>query len=217
MTVDSILKEARSQIGISESPKNSNKTKYGKWYGLDGQPWCCMFICWLFRTEPSLIKKTASCSQMASWFKSKGRFYTSAQPGDLCFMNFGNKNAFASHIGIVESVNGDTVVTIEGNTSGSGSQDNGGSVLRKTRKAYIVGYGRPNYAKSLTRPTLRVGSKGANVLYLHQFLKYKGYGVDPNSDLFTENTKTCVMHLQASNGLQPDGIVGTMTWGVIDD
>lgn len=39
---------AKSQIGIHESPSNSNIVKYSKEYGLIG-PWCCMFIWWLFK------------------------------------------------------------------------------------------------------------------------------------------------------------------------
>jgi len=32
-----IVTIAKEQIGTTEVPVN--KTKYGKWYGLDGQPW----------------------------------------------------------------------------------------------------------------------------------------------------------------------------------
>ena len=42
-----------------------------------------------------------------------------------------------------------TILTIEGNTSGTGSQANGGQVMMKTRKlgphSFVVGYGRPSY------------------------------------------------------------------------
>ena len=33
------LEIAVSQIGYCESPPDSNKTKYGRWYGMDGVPW----------------------------------------------------------------------------------------------------------------------------------------------------------------------------------
>ena len=38
-TVEQILTLARKELGYRESPKNSNRTKYGKWYELDGKPW----------------------------------------------------------------------------------------------------------------------------------------------------------------------------------
>lgn len=34
-----VVEVAKSQIGVTENPVNSNKTKYGKWFGWDGVPW----------------------------------------------------------------------------------------------------------------------------------------------------------------------------------
>ena len=48
-TPNDIVKLAISQLGYKESPSGSNKTKYGKEYGMDGQPWCAMFVWWLFK------------------------------------------------------------------------------------------------------------------------------------------------------------------------
>ena len=50
-----------------------------------------------------------------------------------------------SHIGIVVKVGTNTVLTIEGNTSGNGDQRNGGMVMIKKRQigAEIVGFARP--------------------------------------------------------------------------
>lgn len=68
-----------------------------------------------------------------------------------------------------------------------------------------------------TRPTLRVGSKGADVLYLHKQLKKLGYGVNVNSDYFDSVTKACVENLQASNPpAKVDGVVGKETWKIVD-
>ena len=33
-----VLNIACGQLGVTESPAGSNRTKYGKWMGLDGQP-----------------------------------------------------------------------------------------------------------------------------------------------------------------------------------
>ena len=50
---DKVLKVAISQIGYCESPKNSNRTKYGKAFGLNGKPWCSIFCWWCFRKASS--------------------------------------------------------------------------------------------------------------------------------------------------------------------
>jgi hypothetical protein len=54
-----------------------------------------------------------------------------------------------SHIGIVVGVKPKSVITIEGNTSGSGDQRNGGMVMIKERAfgsgKEVVGFGRPKF------------------------------------------------------------------------
>ena len=131
-----ILKIAAADIGYTESPANSNKTKYGKWYGMDGQPYCMMAVqFWYDKAGYPLPYKTASCSGLLNWYKANkpDRVHTTPQQGDIVIYNFG-------HTGIVESVAKDTITAIEGNTSSSdyGSQDNGGGVYRRTRKKSLV-------------------------------------------------------------------------------
>ena len=52
-----------------------------------------------------------------------------------------------SHVGIVVAIDGKTITTIEGNTSGNGDQRNGGMVMAKQRTIgkEVVGFGRPKY------------------------------------------------------------------------
>lgn len=149
MTANDIIKIAQSEIGTKESPSNSNNVKYNTWYygkAVSGSayPWCAVFVSWLFKST-SLIKKTASCMNMAQWFKDNNRFYTIPQIGDVVFYKFGTNNRWTNHTGIVEKVNSDgSITTIEGNTSTT-SDDNGGCVMERTRNSCIIGYGRPNY------------------------------------------------------------------------
>ena len=42
------LKRAITQLGVVESPPGSNNQKYGSWYGMNGQPWCMIFVSWCF-------------------------------------------------------------------------------------------------------------------------------------------------------------------------
>ncbi len=154
MTADRLIQIARGEIGVTENPPNSNNVKYNTYYyghpvSGNAYPWCCTFIMWLFRSEPSLVKKTASCSELLRWCKSNNLIVTQPQVGDLVFFNFNNPNVMAQHIGIVDKPKGaKDVYSIEGNTSEKGSQDNGGAVLRKHRTGKcIVAYARPKYIK----------------------------------------------------------------------
>ncbi|HEY5367484.1 MAG TPA: hypothetical protein VIJ75_00710 [Hanamia sp.] len=43
MSRQTIIESAASQNGTKESPANSNKAKYGVWYGLNGVK-CCAIL-----------------------------------------------------------------------------------------------------------------------------------------------------------------------------
>lgn len=161
-TAYEFVAKAASQIGVKESPANSNNTKYGQWYGMNYQPWCDMFVSWCANEIGALdlVGKYAYCPYHVDYFKRKGWWLdreAQPQPGDVIF--FANKppndpNA-ACHVGIVESRNGSSsVTTIEGNTSLS-NNDNGGAVMRRNRTYgqvgsswYILGFGRPQWGSA---------------------------------------------------------------------
>ena len=145
-TVSDILSIAKKEIGYKESPANSNKTKFGAWYGLDGYAWCVMFVQWVFHQGGvSLPIKTASCTQLMTAAKSSRVWVTSGyQPGDVVIYDWGGDKV-PDHCGIVESVSGSSVVAIEGNTS-VGNDSDGGEVMRRTRStSQILGAVRPVY------------------------------------------------------------------------
>ena len=131
-----VLNIACGQLGVTESPAGSNRTKYGKWMGLDGQPWCMSFVQWCFHQAGTpLPHKTGSCSALLNWYQ-KNRpdcVVKGPQPGDIAIFTFG-------HTGIVERALPGSVMCIEGNTSHgqSGSQDNGGGVYRRQRNLALV-------------------------------------------------------------------------------
>ena len=131
-----VLNIACGQLGVTESPAGSNRTKYGKWMGLDGQPWCMSFVQWCFHQAGTpLPHKTGSCSALLNWYQ-KNRpdcVVKDPQPGDIAIFTFG-------HTGIVEKALPGSVMCIEGNTSPgqSGSQDNGGGVYRRQRNLALV-------------------------------------------------------------------------------
>lgn len=154
-----VIDIARGELGYTESPAGSNRTKYGAAYGLDGQPWCVSFLWWCFREAGEAAAfmgggKTASCGMLFRWYKEMGMTVSvkDVQPGDMVILNF-HGTQDTEHCGIVVEVGalGSTrLTTIEGNTSPGmeGSQDNGGCVALKYRYAHqIVSVCRPRYTE----------------------------------------------------------------------
>lgn len=136
--------------------QGDNITKYGEWYGLQGGAWCAMFVSWVANEVGILhnvIPKYASVQIGLDWFRGKGSDYYKSNEevindeytpiaGDLIFF----KSNGASHTGIVIKVEGDTLYTIEGNTS------NQVLIRYYYYKTYdkITGYGIPQYQASST-------------------------------------------------------------------
>lgn len=150
-----ILAIARKELGYTESPAGSNRTKYGAWFGLNGQPWCMMFVQWCFRqadAQDLLPALTASCGALMRAAQEKGCWITSGyQPGDVVIYDFPGNNVRTDHCGIVITQLTDGVRAIEGNT-GVGNDANGGQVMERTRPdRYILGAVRPHYDKEKVR------------------------------------------------------------------
>lgn len=150
--IDRVIELAMAEIGNKESPANSNMTKYGAAYGLNGQPWCVIFLWWCFR-EAELSGlfygggKVASCSQFRTWAQRNGEWVTGDyRRGDLVIFDFPGTKYETDHIGIVTNVTGSGLITVEGNTSATGSQSNGGMVMQKSRPfSQVIGAIRPKY------------------------------------------------------------------------
>lgn len=144
---------AATQVGISESPPNSNNVRYNTWYyGREvsggSYPWCMVFVQWVFaQLGVALPQRTASCGALMRAAQMSGQWVTADyRPGDVVIYDFPG-GAATDHCGIVESVTDSGVVAIEGNT-GSGSDADGGQVQRRSRAfSVIVGAVR---AKDLT-------------------------------------------------------------------
>ena len=147
-TVKELLTVARGELGNTENPAGSNRSKYGLWYGWNGVPWCMIFIMWCFaQVGVKLPKRTASCGDLMRAAQAAGCWVTrDFRPGDVVIFDFPG-GAATDHCGIVEMELPDYgVQSIEGNTSQSGSQSNGGMVCRKNRPSkYIVGAVRPKF------------------------------------------------------------------------
>lgn len=62
-----------------------------------------------------------------------------------------------------------------------------------------------------TRPQLQLGSTGPDVVFLQKRLIAFGYYLTPDGQ-FGPKTQSAVRSFQSANGLQPDGVVGALTW-----
>lgn len=152
-----LLALARGELGYCESPAGSNRTKYGAWYGLDGQPWCMMFLQWLFHQAGAsqlLPVRTASCGALMRAAQGAGLWVTSGyRAGDLVIYDFPG-GGDTDHCGIVESAETEAVTAIEGNTSVD-SDSNGGAVMRRRRSLrLVVGALRPRYEEDQKEETV---------------------------------------------------------------
>ena len=128
-----------------------NLTKYGKAFNVDGLPWCGSFCNWVFKEAGVKIPSVISTAAGAHAFKNLAKFREAPALGDLAFMDFPHDGVDRiSHVGIVVGIAEGSITTIEGNTSGTGDQRNGGMVMIKTRAlgtgSPVVGFGRCRFA-----------------------------------------------------------------------
>lgn len=157
-TLSNLLSIADKQVGIVESPPNSNKVLYNTWfYGKavsgDGYPWCMTFCQWVYKQAGIKLPSTttASCTAMMDAAKKAGCFVsrTNLKPGDLLLFNFEGKTTVSTHCGILQSISGTKLRSIEGNTS-VGNDTNGGAVMIRDRiTSQVVGAVRPIFKEEL--------------------------------------------------------------------
>jgi hypothetical protein len=150
------LAEALRHLGTRESPAGSNRTPFGRWFGVDGVPWCNIFVSYCFRQGAGYTickghhgagvyeKGCTYVPTTEAWLRSAGMWLgrTTPRAGDLAIFNWDSVGV-PEHIGIVEkSLGGGRFSCIEGNTA-LGNDSNGGEVMRRLRYVSNVdGFGR---------------------------------------------------------------------------
>lgn len=144
-----LIIQAQSQMNVQEWPQKDNKgpgvKKYLNSVGLgEGYAWCMAFVYWCvqevcndFKVNNSLLKTGGVLNQ---WNSRAGLRVSTPRPGDIFIMDFGKGQG---HTGIVIEVQGDSIVSIEGNTNDQASRE-GYIVAEKKRKiSSIKGFLRP--------------------------------------------------------------------------
>jgi peptidoglycan hydrolase-like protein with peptidoglycan-binding domain len=222
---EKIISLAQNELGYKEGKNNENK--YGAEYGMNNQPWCCIFVYLMYLHAGFQLYKTASCGIMIDWLKQNGKFKDKSylpKVGDLIFFDW-EANGRVDHVGLVEKVEGNTVITIEGNRS-----DAVGRYTYSLDNKTIFGYGvvldeaSQNSAESSTNnevilPVVKKGSKGDIVKTVQSKLIEKGYNLSKygaDGD-FGAETEEAVKEFQKNNNLIIDGIIGKNTWTKLND
>jgi hypothetical protein len=98
----------------------------------EGGFFCAKFASWVAdQAKIESFQQSDSPARLHTIAKEEGRLTDTPLPGYLVFIDLtgeNNRNDYISHVGIVESVEGQTIVSIEGNA------DDSGLVTRQTRK-----------------------------------------------------------------------------------
>ena len=115
-----VVQLAQGEVGTRES--GNNLQKYGRWYGMNGQPWCAMFVSWVFAKAGKPLPPIQSGKGFAyvptavEAFRKRGMLHQRPRVGDIWLVKGGAYPA--GHTGIVVKVEPDgDFWTVEGNAS----------------------------------------------------------------------------------------------------
>ena len=235
-----IVAQAAKWVGLKEADGSFTKiidiynshTPLARGYKLKlTDSWCAGTASALAITcnATDIIPTEVSCGKLIDLAKSKGIWVESDSyipaPGDFLLYDWddntgsnGDNQGYPDHIGIVESVVGDTITVIEGNYRNAV----GRRQIRVNGK-YIRGYIVPKYDAETTKKegvctveikVLKKGAKGNTVKALQTLLIGYGYpcgsyGADGDFGTATENA---LKAYQKAMGLSVDGSCGPKTW-----
>jgi peptidoglycan hydrolase-like protein with peptidoglycan-binding domain len=210
--------------GTREVPDGSNRVA-----GITDQPgrypaaWCDQFqmecLCEAGVPVGPGERGAAWVSATFQWYRDQGRCFTDArhaQPGDLVAFEWGSTAGGYDHIGMVESVRLDGLVTIEGNV---------GNRVQRLFRSWTSGmaeFARPHYDEAAAEPppsvtppgipqlVFRIGSSGEFVRKIQQVV---GAHIDGS---YGPQTAAAVKVWQAKLGLPADGVWGPATQAATD-
>ena len=198
VTAQKVLDEARKHLGVtkwSQGHKNiinaynavlPRPVGYAVTYNDD---WCDAFVTFVGDKAgaSNLIGRECGVERHKNIFKQKGIWIGLVRPqaGDIVTFHWGGqRNGFAHHIGFVERVNGETITTIEGNTTQGGVSKVGRNTF-SWNSQYIQGYARPKYGASAkgTKSNLTIAKEVLQRKWgdgQDRITRLKNAGYDPN-------------------------------------
>lgn len=155
-----VLNQARAWLGRKEADGSHreiidtyNALKPANYYKMSyTDAWCACFVSAVAMKvgASDIIPTEVGCERMIQLFKQKNAWEEKdsyvPSPGDIIFYDWqdsgaGDCTGFSDHVGIVESVVGNTITVIEGNYSDSVKRH-----ALAVNDRYIRGYGLPKYS-----------------------------------------------------------------------
>lgn len=144
--------EALTHVGVKESPPGSNLNPFGRWYGMNGVPWCAEFVsyCYAAAGSKNIAKgsRWAYCPFIVNAARAGHNGLTVTRDpkrGDIVLYDW-DHDGTADHVGLFDHwiANGSTFASVEGNTSPTNAS-NGGAVVH---------YGTSGYRPRTTRDVI---------------------------------------------------------------
>ena len=166
-----VLEVALGEVGVREEPAGSNKGKrvqqYQRSVGIDpGEPWCAAFVFFCFATASQQLEvtnpmETEDCKTglvVDLWNRARRANKVATishddalddpskvKPGMIFIISTESGHG---HTGLVESVTGNRLETVEGNTNDDGSREGIGVFRRSGRTIDSINRGFINFGKS---------------------------------------------------------------------
>ncbi len=141
--MNKIIEIAQKEVGYVESA--GNKTKYGKWFGWDGQMWCAIFVSWCYAQAGKPLPKIgftkgfAGCQTGYEYFKKNGWITDKPVAGDIVIFDWNGDKRY-DHTGIFVQWYQESLgmfISVEGNTALK-NDSNGGSVMSRKRSSSMA-------------------------------------------------------------------------------
>lgn len=234
-----VVAQAQAWLGLKElngghkeiiDTYNSHKPLARNYKMTLSDPWCATFVSAVSIKlgYTDIIPTECSCTRMIELFKKLGSWVENENrvpnPGDIIFYNWSdngvgdNKND-VDHVGIVEKVNGNTIVVIEGNHDGTDADRIDGVERRNisVNGRYIRGFAIPKYDKEVVseqKPSTDTAPKNKidTVKEVQQWLNSSySAGLSVDGIYGPKTKKALVKVLQKAIGVTADGVYGPKT------
>jgi hypothetical protein len=135
---DSVLSTFRGEIGVAEEGGENQGPRIAEYLATTGlgpgYAWCAALCSWGF-TQHDIENPQSAWSP--DWFPPQRTIYRAGEgnthwkPVDVIGLYFHSKGRIA-HVGVIDTVQGNVVITIEGNTNDYSTRD-GDRVMRRRR------------------------------------------------------------------------------------
>lgn len=146
---EKLLAIAEKEIGTKEEPANSNKQKYGEWFGWNGVAWCAIFVSWVYDQAGFRLpaigghkKGFAYCPYMVTYARQNKLITLLPAPGDIVMFDW-DADSKSDHTGIFKrwlNEQRTEFECIEGNTSPTNNSNGGAVMLRKRKVSQVAAF-----------------------------------------------------------------------------